>query len=509
MTRPARSGAPIVVVGDALLDVELEGRVERVCPDAPVPVVDETEVRHRPGGAALAATLAAMAGADGRPVVLVTAVGDDEAGRRLRRLLEAVGVEVVDLGLRGATPEKIRVRAAGQSLVRLDRGGPGGGPVGALGRDGRQALTGAAAVLVADYGRGVSGEPSVRAALKELAGAVPLVWDPHPRGTAPVPGTWLATPNASEADRAAGDLLAVGDAGASGLRRTTRLASLLVDLWSVRAVAVTLSERGALLVSGGGPPMVAPPPERAEGDPCGAGDRFAVEAATALAAGAVLSEAVLAGVAAATRFVAAGGASALRLPPLDQPPTSAPNAHPEPSAGSIDHLMRSSIEPAVGGRGLARARPWSDARQLVERVRAGGGTVVATGGCFDLLHAGHVSLLSRARGLGDCLVVCLNSDASVRRLKGDGRPVVGEQDRRQVLEALASVDAVAVFDEPTPAQVLRDLRPDIFVKGGDYAGATLPEAAVLDEWGGQLVVLPYLDGRSTSRLLATVLARDL
>jgi rfaE bifunctional protein nucleotidyltransferase chain/domain len=145
---------------------------------------------------------------------------------------------------------------------------------------------------------------------------------------------------------------------------------------------------------------------------------------------------------------------------------------------------------------------------VVQRVRAAGGTVVATGGCFDLLHAGHVDSLRAARGLGDCLVVCLNSDASVRRLKGAGRPVVGQEDRARVLQALECVDAVLVFDEDTPEQILRTLRPDVWAKGGDYAGAELPEAPVLAEWGGALVVLPYLRGRSTSDMVRTMVSRE-
>jgi D-beta-D-heptose 7-phosphate kinase / D-beta-D-heptose 1-phosphate adenosyltransferase len=128
---------------------------------------------------------------------------------------------------------------------------------------------------------------------------------------------------------------------------------------------------------------------------------------------------------------------------------------------------------------------------------------VATGGCFDLLHAGHVATLRAARRLGDCLVVCLNSDDSVRRLKGPSRPLVPAADRARVLEALECVDAVVVFGEDTPSEVLRRIRPHVWAKGGDYAGADVPEAAVLEEWGGQAVVLPYLAGRSTSALLDT------
>jgi rfaE bifunctional protein nucleotidyltransferase chain/domain len=133
-------------------------------------------------------------------------------------------------------------------------------------------------------------------------------------------------------------------------------------------------------------------------------------------------------------------------------------------------------------------------------VRAAGGTVVATGGCFDLLHAGHVRTLQGARALGDCLIVLLNSDDSVRRLKGDGRPLVTAAERAEVLAALASVDAVMVFDEDTPETALARLRPDIWVKGGDYVAEDLPETAVLAEWGARTVTVPYYPGRSTTRL---------
>jgi rfaE bifunctional protein nucleotidyltransferase chain/domain len=142
-----------------------------------------------------------------------------------------------------------------------------------------------------------------------------------------------------------------------------------------------------------------------------------------------------------------------------------------------------------------------DAVAVAERVRRSGGTLVATGGCFDLLHAGHVHTLQAARRLGDALVVCLNSDASVRRLKGPDRPLVGEHDRAELLKALECVDAVLVFDEDTPEQALRRLRPQLWVKGGDYRGAALPEERVLRGWNGRAVLVPFLEGRSTTRLI--------
>jgi len=441
--------APLVVVGDALLDRDLVGTVDRLCPDAPVPVVDEPVQSSRPGGAGLAALLAA---ADGRDVVLVTALADDAAGHELAVLLDAAGVQVLDLGLDGATPEKVRVRSAGRSLLRLDRGGSTGRPGDLTGR-----LPASSVVLVADYGRGVAAQPVLRAALRGRR----VVWDPHPRGPEPVPGCLLATPNSSEATH-----FAPGHSGGE-LAATTARARELALRWSATALAVTLGPRGALVVTGDGPPSVVPAGPVPCFDPCGAGDRFASAAAGLLADGALPSEAVAGAVTASTAFVAAGGAAAVRV---------------------------GSPSPDVGSDGVR-------APDVVARTRAAGGTVVATGGCFDLLHAGHVAVLQQARALGDCLVVCLNSDASVRRLKGPTRPLQSHADRAAVLLALGCVDAVVVFDEDTPTQVLSQLRPQVWAKGGDYALTAIPEAAAVAEWGGQAVVLPYLAGRSTSSLI--------
>jgi D-beta-D-heptose 7-phosphate kinase/D-beta-D-heptose 1-phosphate adenosyltransferase len=452
--------ATLVVVGDALLDRDLDGRVERLAPDAPVPVVDDLVETARPGGAGLAALLAA---ADGRRVTLVTALADDAAGARLRDLLDRAGVRVVDLGLEGTTPEKVRVRSDGRSLLRLDRGE--GGPVGAAGvAEVRAALADASAVLVADYGRGMAASPVVREALAARARRVPLVWDPHPRGPEPVAGTTLATPNGGEARH-----FAPGHTG-DGLPAVTARAQALVARWGATAVSVTLSGRGALVVGAdpSAPPLVVPAPPVPCPDPCGAGDRFAATAAGVLADGGLPTEAVSAAVHSASAFVAAGGASSVRV-----------GADPAPAAAVLS----------------------TRAADVIARVRAAGGTVVATGGCFDLLHAGHVAVLQQARALGDCLVVLLNSDDSVRRLKGPDRPLVPAADRAAVLAALGCVDAVEVFDTDTPAPLLAELQPDIFAKGGDYALTSIPEAEVVARWGGQAVVLPYLAGRSTTAML--------
>jgi D-beta-D-heptose 7-phosphate kinase/D-beta-D-heptose 1-phosphate adenosyltransferase len=444
----------IVVVGDTLLDRDVDGVVDRIAPDAPAPVLDERSSTERPGGAGLAALLAARAGHD---VVLVTALADDEGGARLTELLAADGVQVFGLPLPGATPEKIRLRAQGQVLLRLDRGGkphpPGPASDAAL-----AVLRTAKTILVSDYGRGLTRHPAVREAL--AAATVPIVWDPHPRGAPPVPGVRLVTPNQSEArtltdDHGTGSALSTAARAGDALRRR----------WRAGAVAVTLGAAGAVLCQGP-TPLVIPTREPVDGDTCGAGDAFAVHAALALARGALVSEAVEAAVHAATEFVAAS-----RQVPMEK------------------------SDPRIGAR---------LAGEVVADVRARGGTVVATGGCFDVLHAGHVATLEAARRLGDCLIVCLNSDASVRGLKGSDRPVNHQDDRGRVLAGLACVDAVVVFDEPTPTAVLSWLRPDVWVKGGDYRPDELPETALLARWGGQSVVVPYLAGRSTTNLLKGV-----
>lgn len=455
----------LVIVGDTLLDRDVDGAVRRIAPDAPAPVLDEQQVRERPGGAGLAALLAA---AQGHQVALVTALADDAGGARLGELLTAAGVDVYALPLPGATAEKVRLRSGRQVLLRLDRGGepqpPGDAPDAAL-----EVLRAAKAILVSDYGRGVARHPALRAALEETRAAV--VWDPHPNGPPPVPNVRLVTPNLAEARRLAEDA-----GNGSVLATAERAGRQLRQRWRAGAVVVTCGSSGAVLCHSSATPLVVPVAEASDGDTCGAGDRFAASAALALAHGALVSEAVQEAVAAATAYVAAGGVATLEAEPVEAP-----------------------AEERIGADRAGR---------LIAEVRAKGGTIVATGGCFDLLHAGHLATLRAARRLGDCLIVCLNSDDSVRRLKGPERPLNTETDRARLLAALDCVDAVVVFGEDTPEATLAWLRPDVWVKGGDYAdgGPGLPEAELVRRWGGRTVIVPYLDGRSTTRTIAAARA---
>ena len=451
--------APLVIVGDCLRDVDVHGAVDRLCPDAPAPVLAAESTHERPGGAGLTALLASRSSS--RPVRLVTALGED--AESLRALL--TGVDVVAAAAEGTTPTKTRMLAGDRVLLRVDAGGLHDAQVSSEVLD---AIAGAGAVLISDYGRGLTADPAVREALTAAAARVPLVWDPHPHGAPPVPGATLVTPNLSEARGYVSEVPGYSrELHSRGFpHEPAALGEALREHWGVDAVAVTAGSRGAVLRGAVGTSVTPAEPARG-GDPCGAGDRFAATAAVALADGAALDDAVRAAVAAAAEFVAAGGAGAIDDTP-DPPSAEQPT-------------------------------------DVVTAARERGATVVATGGCFDLLHAGHARTLAAARRLAGedgVLVVCLNSDASVRRLKGPDRPVVAEADRAEMLRALAAVDAVEVFDEDDPRTVLERLRPDVWVKGGDYATDELPETPLVRGWGGEVVAVPYHAGRSSTRLLA-------
>ncbi|MFC3299588.1 bifunctional heptose 7-phosphate kinase/heptose 1-phosphate adenyltransferase [Arthrobacter agilis] len=449
----------IVVVGDVLLDTDLSGDAGRLSPDAPVPVVDVDAVRRRAGGAGL---VARMLEADGHEAVLVTVLGDDDAAVLLRAELD--GITVV-AGPSGApTPVKTRVRASGQPVVRFDEG-CATPLVPACSAAMIAALEGADAVIAADYGRGLLANVELRRRLEAMAGSTPVVWDPHPSGAQPVPGVAAVTPNLGEALRFAGST-------ESGTQGAAAAADDLLARWGSRAVIVTMGEHGALVAASGLLPQVVPAPRVTASDPCGAGDRFASALAVALAEGRTVDAAAHRATEAAAHFLGSGGVGA-----LGGPRGEAPRQLP------VDGL---------------------DALTVAQRTRDAGGTVVATGGCFDLLHAGHARTLAAARRLGDCLIVCLNSDESVRGLKGEHRPIIRQEDRAELLAALECVDAVLVFGESTPENAISRLRPDIWVKGGDYAAEDLPEAALVSTWGGRTVTVPYIPARSTTKLAAAL-----
>jgi len=467
--------ASVVVIGDVILDRDVVGSSDRVSPDMGAPVLDVAAVSQTPGGAGLTALLCVT---PSTRVTLVAPVATDPPGRALAAALRR-RVRLIPLGHEGGTRVKARLFARDRAMLRLDTGGPGTRTTLKSGISGivRAVLADADIVLVSDYGAGMTRDPMIRALLTEITGETMVVWDPHPRGGAVVPGVSVVTPNLAEARGVARCLSPV--LVEPGRNETSALGSLLREHWSVDAVCLTTGADGVTVVTGSGATDVRPPATEV-GDPCGAGDRFAASLALELLAGADVVTAARHAVDDAAAWVGGVGAGF---------------RHSYGDDGPVD----------LGGPDLTaagtRAMGTSSVAQVAADVRARGGTLVATGGVFDVLHAGHVGYLGAARALGDALVVLVNSDASVRRRKGPGRPVNGVADRCAVLSALAAVDAVAVFEQDDPRTALAQLRPDLWVKGGDYDVESMPETPDVRAWGGQVLALPLLAGRSSTRTL--------
>lgn len=448
-----------------MLDQYVFGATHRISPEAPVPVVHVNSEDDRPGGAAnVALNLAAL----GAATTLLGVVGRDAAADTLERLLVARGIECVFERVAGKpTITKLRVQSRGQQLIRLDREdrSPAGGDamLGAF----RHALRGAGAVVLSDYDKGALA--SVRDLIAECRRAgVPVMIDPKGRDFSKYRGATLLTPNQGEFEAVAGICGGEDDLVTRG--------TAMLDELDLEALLVTRSEKGMLLLERGAEPLFLSTAAREVFDVTGAGDTV-----IATLAGAVASRQSL-GSAAALANIAAG-LVVRKIGAATVTPTEirvALHARGQGGGGIVSRDLLSGIV--------------TEARERRERI-------VMTNGCFDILHAGHVAYLEEAKSLGDRLIVAVNDDASTRRLKGDSRPVNPLEDRMLVLAGLAAVDWVVPFHEDTPADLIADVLPDILVKGGDYRVEDIAGAREVLDNGGEVRVLTFRDGRSTSRII--------
>ena len=467
----ALQATSVFVAGDALLDVYVTGGVERISPEAPVPVVHESSQRAVLGGAAnVAANVASL----GARVRLGARVGADGEGETLRALCAEHGIGTQALVADPALPttRKTRVLAGYQQVVRLDREvvAPLGGEAAGAPR----------ALVLADYAKGVLGEDVVRelVARAEAAG-VPVVVDPKDPDLHRFAGATVLKPNRDEARRAA---LRAG----TPTDEPEALADAVLACSGEKNVVLSLSGEG-VIARGAALDGTLRVPTRAlqVADVSGAGDTMVAVLAMGCAAGLPLERSVELANVAAGEVCAKLGTAVL--------------APSELLAAFRVHSQAVAPE------------KWLADRELVARVgaqlREDGRRIVFANGCFDVLHAGHVALLQAARAFGDVLVVGLNTDESVRRLKGPTRPVSGLDDRVAVISALAAVDVVCAFDEDTPLELILALRPDVLVKGGDYAPEDVVGGAEAAAWGGRVEIVPLLSGRSTTRLLQGSRAR--
>jgi D-beta-D-heptose 7-phosphate kinase / D-beta-D-heptose 1-phosphate adenosyltransferase len=471
------AGLNVLVIGDVMLDRYLEGTTGRLCQEAPVPVVEVSSRRDQPGGAANSAANAASLGAR---VSLLSAIGDDAEGTDLLRSLDEGGIAgetvLVEPGRR--TLVKQRVFVGRHLLVRLDQGSTGpvledteARMIGAM----ESLWRGCDAVVVSDYGYGVV-TPRVLARLADLQREAPrvLVVDSRRlerfRDVRPT----AVKPNYQEALR----LLDAADPGVASDRAEwmTAQGPRILQRTGARIAAVTLDTEGALVFERDHPPYRTYAKPRRHAQAAGAGDTFAAALALALAAGAETPAAADLASTAAAVVVQQDGTSSCEAAELRE--------------------RVSSARKALAG--------FDELATCLESYRRRGRRIVFTNGCFDILHRGHVSYLSRAKALGDILVVGVNSDASIRRLKGPERPINALEDRVQVLAALSCVDHVIPFEEDTPHAVIGVARPDVFVKGGDYTRATLPEAGLVESLGGVVEILSFVADRSTTDIIARI-----
>jgi D-beta-D-heptose 7-phosphate kinase/D-beta-D-heptose 1-phosphate adenosyltransferase len=479
--RVAERAPRVVVVGDALLDGWLSGPARRLGRDGPVPVVELAESRTAAGGAGnAAANLAAL----GARAELVAVLGDDAGGAELRELLDAAGVGtahcVTEPGRETAV--KRRLMAAGQAVARYDAGPtepPRSETTAALVRALEAALAEPAdAVVVADYGLGALDE-QVRAALSRFRDRIPLlVVDARAfSGWAELRPDVL-TPNMDEATALIG---APEQDGAGRVDWVLAHRDELTRAAGGGEVLVTLDVDGAVRL----PADPAEPVQRTVACPgpesraCGAGDTFTAVTAAARAAGISPEQALVLAQCAADVVVAQDGTAVC-------------------TTGALTARLA-----ARDRGGLLTHR---DLLAIVEEHRRRGSRIVFTNGCFDVLHRGHVAYLRQARALGDVLIVALNDDESVARLKGPERPVNPLEDRAGVVGAIECVDLVTSFAEDTPAALIEAVRPDVYTKGGDYTPQMLPETPIVERLGGEVRVLDYLSDHSTTAIVGRIRA---
>ena len=466
---PDFSSARVLVLGDLMLDRYWHGNTSRISPEAPVPVVHVGETEERAGGAGNVALNISILGAK---VAVMGFTGDDEAATSLQTRLEHTGVQCHFARLSGfPTITKLRVISRHQQLIRLDF------------EDGffccdslpllerfNANLPDYDVVVLSDYGKGTLQNVQQLISVARQAGK-PVVIDPKGRDFEKYAGASVITPNMAEFEAVVGPCADDLEVEQKGEQLRQRL--------GLQALLITRSERGMTLIQGGGQAVHLPTRAREVYDVTGAGDTVISVLAAAMAAGEDLVDSMtLANLAAGVVVGKLGTATA-----------------------SVAELRRALREQDEVQHGVVSE---DHLIELVQEAKLHGETVVMTNGCFDILHAGHVTYLQQARDLGDRLIVAVNDDASVKRLKGPERPVNTMERRMHVLAALGCVDWVVPFYEDTPTRLICRVLPDFLVKGGDNDPTKIPGGDCVRQAGGQVTALTYVDNVSTTGLISSI-----
>ncbi|WP_108649398.1 bifunctional D-glycero-beta-D-manno-heptose-7-phosphate kinase/D-glycero-beta-D-manno-heptose 1-phosphate adenylyltransferase HldE [Dongshaea marina] len=470
---PDFAKASVLVVGDVMLDRYWHGPTSRISPEAPVPVVKVEQIEERPGGAA---NVALNVSALGSSVNLLGLAGEDEAADSLAGRLENVKVKCDFVRLPDyPTITKLRILSRNQQLIRLDfeEGFSGVDAKPLLEKISGQ-LAGAGVVILSDYAKGALAEVQQMIQLAKAAD-VPVLVDPKGTNFEKYRGATLLTPNMTEFEAVVGKVSDEEDLVAKGLE--------LINRFELEALLVTRSEHGMTLIRADQDELHLPAQAQEVYDVTGAGDTVIATLGTSLAAGCSLDDACALANAAAGVVVGKLGTSSISTIELA-------NAMEGPQESGFGAVTEEQLKYAV-----------SAARRRGERI-------VMTNGCFDILHAGHVSYLNNARKLGDRLIVAVNADESVTRLKGEGRPVNPVERRMAVLAGLGAVDWVVPFAEDTPQRIISEILPDCLVKGGDYVAEEIVGYREVTHNGGEVKILNFEQGVSTTEIIRTIKTRS-
>jgi D-beta-D-heptose 7-phosphate kinase / D-beta-D-heptose 1-phosphate adenosyltransferase len=470
---PDFKDAKVLVVGDVMLDRYWHGGTNRISPEAPVPVVRVTGEEGRPGGAGnVALNITSLGGR----AMLLGLTGDDEMSRILQERLQEHGVESCFERLHGLpTITKLRVISRHQQLIRLDfEDGFPGYDTAKLLSEFERLLPDADLVVLSDYGKGTLRDVSAFIARARAAGK-PVLVDPKGSDFSKYSGATIITPNLSELEAVVGQC--------EDNEQIVERGSVLIEQYDLEALLVTKGEHGMTLLEKGKPPRHLPTHAREVFDVTGAGDTVISVLAAAMAAGMPMEAATqLSNIAAGIVVGKLGTATTSR-----------------------DEISNVLAEQQVIHRGIVDEDGLVDA---METAKARGETIVFTNGCFDILHAGHVTYLEQASRLGDRLIVAVNIDETVRQLKGDDRPVNDLGRRMTVLAALGCVDWVVPFSEQTPERLICRLKPDFLVKGGDNNPDDIPGARCVRAAGGEVRVMSFVDNCSTTGTINTIRDRS-
>jgi D-beta-D-heptose 7-phosphate kinase/D-beta-D-heptose 1-phosphate adenosyltransferase len=469
---PDFSRLRVLVAGDAMLDEYWFGDTARISPEAPVPVVRARSSEQRPGGAAnVALNLASL----GVKTALAAVIGTDHRGKLLTDLIEQRGVRC-ELVRSPSVPtvHKLRVIARSQQLIRVDAEESLASCAEEFGKSFAKLVRGVDAVVLSDYAKGtLSRAPDLVAACR-AAGARAFI-DPKGTDFTRYRGAFALTPNRGEFEAVVG--------ACANEAELLRKGEVLCEELDLQALLVTRGEQGMTLFRRGAKPLTLQAQAREVFDVTGAGDTVVALLAAGVAAGLELADAAALANLGASIVVGRIG---------------------------VATVTRSELQLALhrlgsGGDGVVRL---PELVALVAEAKARGERVVLTNGCFDILHAGHVAYLEEAKSCGDRLVVAVNDDDSVRRLKGPSRPVTALADRMAILAGLASVDWVVPFAEDTPADLIAKVLPDVLVKGGDYRPEDIAGGDAVRKNGGEVRVLGFKPGRSTSGLIDAIRRAD-